>query len=60
MRPIKTLHLTWDEFLTHFKRKFCSSEKMLKLENQFLALTKGNMSVDEYTNTFIDKMKFSL
>lgn len=33
---------------------------MLKLDNQILTLKKGSMTVDEYTNAFIDKMKFAL
>ena len=33
---------------------------MLKLENQFLALTEGSMSVDEYAKSFTDKMEFAL
>ena len=32
---------------------------MLDLENQFLALTKGSMLVDEYTKAFTDKMEFA-
>ena len=43
-----------------FKRKFCSAQNMLELENKFLTLTKGSMSVDEYTNNFTDKMEFAL
>ena len=58
--PNKPLQLTWEKILTHFKRKFCSAEKMLELEKQFLALMKGSMSVDEYTNAFTDKMEFAL
>ena len=58
--PNKPLRLTWDKFLTHFNRKFCSAEKMLELENQFLALRNGSMSVDEYINAFIGKMEFAL
>ena len=60
LSPSKLFQLIWDEFLTHFMRKFCLAKKMLELENQFLALTKGSMSVDEYTNSFTNKMEFSL
>lgn len=30
------------------------------MENQFLTLKKSNMSIDEYTNAFIDKIEFAL
>ncbi|XP_052622334.1 uncharacterized protein LOC128127699 [Lactuca sativa] len=54
------LQLTWEEFLVHFKRKYCSARNLLELENQFLTLNKGSMSIDEYTKAFIDKMEFAL
>lgn len=31
--PNKSLQLTWEEFLTQFKRRFYSAENMLELEN---------------------------
>lgn len=52
--------MTWEEFLTHFKNKFSSTEDMFELENQLLTLKKGSMTVDEYTNAFTDKMEFDL
>ena len=58
--PNEPLQLTWAEFLVRFKRKFYSAQNLLELENQFLTLKKDNMSIDEYTNTFTDKMEFSL
>ncbi|XP_023758742.1 uncharacterized protein LOC111907174 [Lactuca sativa] len=58
--PNKPLQLTWDKFLIHFMRKFYLTEKMLDLENQFLALTKGNMLVDEYNNAFTVTKDFAL
>lgn len=36
------------------------AESMVDLENQLLALNKGNMMVGEYTNAFIDKMELAL
>lgn len=56
----KPLHLIWEEFLTHFKRKFCSSENMLELQNQLLKLKKEIMCVDKYINAFTNKMEFTL
>ncbi|KAL7590803.1 hypothetical protein Lser_V15G34485 [Lactuca serriola] len=58
--PNNPLQLTWEEFLTHLKRIFSSTENTLELENSLLTLKKGSMIVDEYTNTFIEKMEFSL
>ena len=60
LSPKKPLQLTWDKFVTHFKRKISSDENLMELENQFLTLMKSSMSIDEYTNTFTDKMEFSL
>lgn len=60
LSPKKPLQLTWEEFLTHIKKKLCSAKRMLELENQFLALKKGIMSVDEYTTTVTDKMDLAL
>ena len=60
LSPNEPLQLTWAEFLVQFKRKFCSAQNLLELENKFLILKKGSMSVDEYTNAFTDKMEFAL
>ena len=60
LSPNEPLQLTWAEFLVHFKRKYCSAQNVLELENQFLTLQKGSMLVDEYTNNFTNKMEFSL
>ena len=45
----KTLQRTWEEFLIHFKHKFCSTEEMLELGNQLLTWKEGSMMVDEFT-----------
>lgn len=58
--PNEPLQLTWVEFLVYFKHKFWLAQNMLELETKFLTLKKGNMFVDEYTNSFKDKMEFSL
>lgn len=60
MSPNKPLQLTWEELLTHFKRKFCPAENTLEIENQLLNLKNGSMTVHKYTNDFMDKMDFAL
>jgi len=60
LSPNEPLQLTWAEFLVHFKRRYCSAQNLLELENQFLTLKKGSMSIDEYTNNFTEKMEFAL
>lgn len=52
--------MTWVEFLVYFKRKYCLDQNILKLENQFLNLKKGSLTMEEYTNAFTDKMEFAL
>lgn len=56
--PNKLLQLTWNEFLILSKRKLCSAENMLELENQLLNLKKGSMTVEEYIKIFTNKMEF--
>lgn len=52
--------------ITYFKRNMLGKilspilGKMLELENQFMAFTNGSISVDDYTNSFIAKMEFTL
>lgn len=60
LSPNKPLQLTWEEFLTHFKHKFCSTKNLLELENQLLTLKKGSMFLNDYTNAFTDKLEFAL
>lgn len=58
--PNGPLQMTSEKFLVHFKRKFRSNQNMIELENKFLTLKKGNLSVDEYTNSFTDNIEFTL
>lgn len=60
LSPNEPLQLTWSELLVQFKRKFSSAQTLLELENKLLTLTKGSMSIDDYTNAFTDKMEFAL
>ena len=53
-------NLTREEFLTHFKKKFCSARHILQLENDLLNMKKGNKPIDEYTDELMNKMEFSL
>lgn len=58
--PNEPLQITWGKLLIHLKSMFYLTQNKLKLHNQFLTLKKGNMSIDEYTNAFIEKMEFIL
>ena len=53
-------NLYWQEFLTHFKKKFCSARHILQLENELQNLKKGTMSIDDYSDAFLNKMEFAL
>lgn len=58
--PNEPLQLTWVEFLVHFMRKYCAAQMILELENQFLNLKRGSLTVEEYTDAFTDNMEFAL
>ena len=60
INPNDPVQLTWADFLVHFKQKYCSSQNILELQNYFLILKKGNITVDECTNPFTVKMEFSM
>ena len=50
--------LTWNDFVTRLKGKFCSPRHQQKLVNDFFSLHKGSMSIDEYTKKFTDMLPF--
>ncbi|KAL4568446.1 hypothetical protein LXL04_024059 [Taraxacum kok-saghyz] len=52
--------LTWQEFLTHLKKRFCSARHILQLENDLQKLKKGSKTVDEYTDTFLKTIEFAI
>lgn len=60
LRPDKSLQLTWEELLTHFKSRLCSAKNILELENQLLTLKKGSMIIDSYTHDFTEKNRIFL
>ncbi|XP_023761374.1 uncharacterized protein LOC111909838 [Lactuca sativa] len=51
--------MSWDEFLRIFKEKFCPRTAVKQLEEEFLSLEQGNMTVREYTTKFTEKARFA-
>ena len=49
---------TWAEFVRRLKSKFCSPRHKEKIVNEFFALHKGNMTIDEYSKKFTDMVPF--
>nr|KAJ0222512.1 hypothetical protein LSAT_V11C200051360 [Lactuca sativa] len=52
-------NMSWDEFLRIFKEKFCPRTTVKKLEEEFLRLERGNMTVREYTTKLTEKATFA-
>lgn len=50
--------LTWDEFVERVKGWYCSARDLVKMQNEFLALEKGDMTVDEYACLFVEKLQY--
>ncbi|KAI3740280.1 hypothetical protein L2E82_30706 [Cichorium intybus] len=48
----------WTEFFSRLKNKFCPTRDIEKLEEDFLTLKKGSLSMDEYTKKFCDMLPF--
>ncbi|XP_023756602.1 uncharacterized protein LOC111905162 [Lactuca sativa] len=51
--------MSLDEFLIIFKEMFCPRTTVKQLEEEFLRLEQGNMTVREYTTKFMEKSRFS-
>ncbi|KAL4579890.1 hypothetical protein LXL04_016058 [Taraxacum kok-saghyz] len=50
--------MTWNEYTKIFKETFCPRTAVKQLEEEFLKLEQGNMTVREYTTRFIEKARF--
>lgn len=50
--------LTWDEFVERVKEWYCSAWDLIKMQNEFLTLKKGDMTVDEYARLFVAKLQY--
>ncbi|XP_024969783.1 uncharacterized protein LOC112509157 [Cynara cardunculus var. scolymus] len=51
--------MTWGEFKVLFNEKFCPRTAIKRLEEEFLRLEQGIMTVREYTTSFTEKARFS-
>ncbi|KAJ9557658.1 hypothetical protein OSB04_012272 [Centaurea solstitialis] len=51
--------MTWKNFVTKFRSQFCPVAATKKMEEEFLQLKQGNMSVQEYTTPFMEKSRFA-
>ncbi|KAI3763911.1 hypothetical protein L2E82_13911 [Cichorium intybus] len=51
--------MTWDEFKDIFMKKFCPRTSIKQLEEEFLRLEQGSMTVREYTTKFIENARFA-
>ncbi|XP_022042039.1 uncharacterized protein LOC110944700 [Helianthus annuus] len=50
--------MTWQEFKEPFMRYHCPQSAINKIQEDFLCLRQKNETINEITNTFLDKMKF--
>lgn len=51
--------MTWEEFKVLFNKKFCPRSAVKQLEEEFLRLEQGTMTVREYTTSFTEKARFA-
>lgn len=51
--------MSWDEFVNVFKEQFCPKTAVQLLEEEFVRLEQGNMTVQEYTSKFLEKSRFA-
>ncbi|KAJ9556379.1 hypothetical protein OSB04_010993 [Centaurea solstitialis] len=51
--------MTWDGFVKKFTQQFCPLAATKKMEEEFLRLEQGNLSVQDYTSRFIEKARFA-
>ena len=50
--------MAWEKFVERFKIRFCPLDTTRKLEEEFLSLDQGSMTVQEYTTKFMEKARF--
>ncbi|MQL70478.1 hypothetical protein Taro_002800 [Colocasia esculenta] len=53
------VEVTWDEFVRLFQAKFVSEHIQDKMEQHFLSLTKGSMTILEYEARFSELSKYA-
>ncbi|KAJ9547266.1 hypothetical protein OSB04_019809 [Centaurea solstitialis] len=51
--------MTWDGFVKKFTQQFCPLAATKKMEEEFLRLEQGTLSVQDYTTRFIEKARFA-
>ncbi|KAJ9546848.1 LOW QUALITY PROTEIN: hypothetical protein OSB04_019391 [Centaurea solstitialis] len=51
-------NMPWKSFVAKFRSQFCPLAATKKMEEEFLQLKQGMMSVQEYTTRFIEKSRF--
>ncbi|KAJ9567723.1 LOW QUALITY PROTEIN: hypothetical protein OSB04_003689 [Centaurea solstitialis] len=51
--------MKWKRFVAKFRSQFCPLAATKKMEEEFLQLKQGVMSVQEYTTCFIEKSRFA-
>ncbi|KAJ9536200.1 hypothetical protein OSB04_un000625 [Centaurea solstitialis] len=52
-------NMSWEDFRGIFIEKFCPKSEVKQLEEEFLRLEQGKMTVREYTTSFIQKARFA-
>ncbi|KAJ9561478.1 hypothetical protein OSB04_006638 [Centaurea solstitialis] len=51
--------MSWKSFVAKFRSQFCPLAATKKMEEEFLQLKQGSLSVQEYTTRFIEKSRFA-
>ncbi|KAL4583211.1 hypothetical protein LXL04_007778 [Taraxacum kok-saghyz] len=55
----QVVELLWDEFKVLIQENYFPRSETLKLEIEFLRLEMGNESIQEYTEKFVEKVRFA-
>ena len=58
VRDIDEEYLTWSEFEWLFKKKYLSERYFDDKEKEFYELNMGSMTDDEYTNKFLELLRY--
>ncbi|KAI3701767.1 hypothetical protein L6452_27096 [Arctium lappa] len=56
LSPTVLAQLTWGEFKVKLLEEYCNERAMDRMETEFQALEKGNLTVREYTRQFMEKL----
>ena len=56
LTPENLARLSWAEFKEKLMEKYCGQRALDKIENEFRAMKKGNLSISYYAKQFLEKL----